>query len=134
MPQFAGRCNASPQVILMPPRTIHLVMDNLNTHREQALTETFGRHVGHRLWNRFTVHYTPKHGSWPNPAELEASLWSRQCLGRQRVATLGELRRRTAAWNRWANRTQLKIDWRFSTTDARRVFGYQRIVTHESKH
>jgi hypothetical protein len=50
------------------------------------------------------------------------------------VATLGELRGRTAAWNRWANRTQLKIDWRFSTTDARRVFGYQRIVTHESKH
>jgi hypothetical protein len=57
-------------------------MDNLNTHREQAVTETFGRHVEHRLWNRFTVHYTPKHGSWPNPAELEASLWSRQCLGR----------------------------------------------------
>jgi hypothetical protein len=96
-------------------------MDNLNTHREQAVTETFGRHVEHRLWNRFTVHYTPKHGSWPN-------------LGRQQVATLGELRGRTAAWNRWANRTQLKIDWRFSTTDARRVFGYQRIVTHESKH
>jgi hypothetical protein len=80
------------------------------------------------------VHYTPKHGSWLNPAELEASLWSRQCLGRQRVASLTELRERTHAWNRWANRTKLKIDWRFSTADARRVFHYQRIATHESKH
>src|SRR5262245_52059671 len=89
---------------------------------------------GHRLWRRFTVHYTPKHGSWLNPAELEASLSSRQCLGRQRVASLTELRERTTAWNRWANRTKLKIDWRFSTADARRVFHYQRIATHESKH
>lgn len=133
MPQFA---RALQRIAARYPgaRTIHLVMDNLNTHREQSLTETFGRQGGHRLWNRFTVHYTPKHGSWLNPAELEASLWSRQCLGRQRVATLGELRRRTAAWNRWANRTQLKIDWRFSTADARRVFRYQRIAAHESKH
>jgi hypothetical protein len=57
-----------------------------------------------------------------------------QCLGRQRVASLAELRERTSAWNRWANRTKLKIDWRFSTADARRVFYYQRIATHESKH
>ena len=61
------------------------------------------------------MHYTPKHGSWLNPAELEASLWSRQCLGRQRVASLAELRERTSAWNRWVNRIKLKIDWRFST-------------------
>ena len=115
-------------------RTIHLVLDNLNTHREKSLTTTFGARAGHRLWRRFTLHYTPKHGSWLNPAELEASLWSRQCLGRQRVASLAELRKRTSAWNRWANRTKLKIDWRFSTADARRVFHYQRIATHESKH
>jgi hypothetical protein len=50
------------------------------------------------------------------------------------VASLTELRERTKAWNRWANRTKLKIDWRFSTADARRVFHYQRIATHESKH
>ena len=115
-------------------RTIHLVLDNLNTHREKSLIATFGVQAGHRLWRRFTVHYTPKHGSWLNPAELEASLWSRQCLGRQRVASLAELRQRTSAWNRWVNRIKLKIDWRFSTADARRVFHYQRIVTHESKH
>ena len=133
MPQFA---RALKRIAANFPAagTIHLVMDNLNTHREQSLTQTFGQQVGHRLWKRFTVHYTPIHGSWLNPAELEASLWSRQCLGRQRIATLGELRRRTTAWNRWANRSKLKIDWRFSTADARRVFHYQRIATHESKH
>jgi hypothetical protein len=99
MPQFAG---ALKGIAASYPdaRTIHLVMDNLNTHREKSLTEAFGRQLGHRLWQRFTVHYTPKHGSWLNPAELEASLWSRQSLGRQRIATPGELRRRTAAWNR----------------------------------
>jgi len=90
--------------------TIHLVLDNLNTHREKSLAATFGAEEGHRLGSRLTVHYTPKHGSWLNPAELEASLWSRQCLGRQRVATFTELRRRTNAWNRWANRTKIKID------------------------
>ena len=115
-------------------RTIHLVLDNLNTHREKSLIATFGAQTGHRLWRRFKVHYTPKHGSWLNPAELEASLWSRQCLGRQRVASLAELRERTSAWNRWVNRIKLKIDWRFSIADARRVFHYQRIATHESKH
>jgi hypothetical protein len=75
----------------------------------------------------------PTHDSWLNPAELEASLWSRQCLGRQRVATLAELRQRTAAQNQWANRTRIKIDWRFSTADARRVCPYQGIATHRSK-
>jgi hypothetical protein len=58
-------------------------MDNLNTHREKSLIDSFGVERGHAVWSRFTVHYTPKHGSWLNPAELEASLWSRQCLGRQ---------------------------------------------------
>src|SRR5262252_6726435 len=61
-------------------RTIHLVVDNLNTHCEKSCVEAFGR-AGLRLWQRFTVHYTPKHGSWLNAAELEASLVSRECLG-----------------------------------------------------
>jgi transposase len=132
-PQFAG---ALKRIATTYPAaaTIHLVMDNLNTHCEKSLTTSFGAEEGHRLWSRFTVHYTPKHGSWLNPAELEASLWSRQCLGRQRVATLAELRQRTAAWNNWANRTRIKIDWRFSTADARRVFHYKGILMHGSKH
>ena len=115
-------------------RTIHLVMDNLNTHRAKSLTGSFGEREGRRLWARFTVHYTPKHGSWLNPAELEASLWSRQCLGRDRVSTLDELSRRTRAWNTHANRSHHGIDWRFTTADARRVFGYKRSATLGSKH
>jgi len=133
----AGQCaGALKRIALSYPEasTIHLVLDNLNTPQEKSLTATFGAEAGHQLWSRLTVHYTPKHGSWLNPAELEASLWSRQCLGRQRVATLTELRCRTSAWNRWANHTKIKIDWRFSTADARRVFHYQPIATHESKH
>lgn len=131
--QFAG---ALKRIAATYPEaaTIHLVMDNLNTHCEKSLTTSFGTEQGHSLWSRFQVHYTPKHGSWLNPAELEASLWSRQCLGRQRVATLAELRQRTAAWNKWANHTRIKIDWRFSTADARRVFHYKGILMPGSKH
>ena len=78
-------------------RTIHLVMDNLNTHCEKSLIGAFGALEGRRLWRRFTVHHTPKHASWLNPAEIEVGLWSRECLGRDRVATFGELSRRTRA-------------------------------------
>jgi hypothetical protein len=55
-------------------KTIHLVMDNLNTHHRKSLTDTFGEEVGSEIWGRFTVHYTPKHGSWLNQAEIEISL------------------------------------------------------------
>lgn len=114
--------------------TIHLVMDNLNTHCEKPLAGAFGPEQGHKLWSRFTAHYTPKHGSWLNPAELEASLWSRECLGRDRVSTFAELSRRTRAWNACANRGRRSIRWRFTTADARRVFAYKQSVTHRSKH
>lgn len=60
-------------------RPIHRVVDNLNTHREQALTDHFGREDGHTLWRRLTVHDTPKHVSWLNQAEIELSLVTRQC-------------------------------------------------------
>ena len=84
-------------------RTIHLVMDNLNTHCQKSLTDAFGAFEGRRLWRRFTVHYTPKHASWLNPAEFQVSLWSRECLGHDRIATFAELSRRTRAWNTGAN-------------------------------
>ena len=61
--------------------TIHLVMDNLNTHHEKSLIDLFGPRAGRAVWRRLTVHYTPKHGSWLNQAEIELSLVSRQCLG-----------------------------------------------------
>jgi transposase len=66
--------------------TIHLVMDNLSSHTRKALLERFGTGAGDWLWNRFTVHYTPKHGSWLNQAEIAIGLFSRQCLGQRRIA------------------------------------------------
>ena len=109
-------------------------MDNLNTHCEKSLADHFGTERGRQLWARFTVHYTPKHGSWLNPAELEASLWSRECLGHNRVASFAELRRRTRVCNARANGSRRRIDWRFTSADARRVFRYKQGITHGSKH
>ena len=115
-------------------KTIHVVMDNLNTHCEKSLVAALGALEGRRLWRRFTVHYTPKHASWLNPAEIEVSLWSRECLGRDRVATFEELRARTRAWNARANNHRRRINWQFTTADARRVFGYKQGAMHGAKH
>ena len=115
-------------------KTIHVVMDNLNTHCEKSLTDAFGALDGRRLWRRFTVHHTPKHASWLNPAEIEVGLWSRECLGRDRVASFAELSRRTRAWNTRANRSRRCISWQFTTADARRVFRYERSAMHGSGH
>ena len=65
-------------------KTIHLVMDNLNIHRRKSLTDLFGAEIGGEVWDRFTVHYTPTHGSWLNQAEIEIGIFSRQCLGKQK--------------------------------------------------
>jgi DDE superfamily endonuclease len=115
-------------------KTIHAVMDNLNTHCEKSLIDGFGEFEGRRLWRRFTVHYTPKHASWLNPAEIEVSLWSRECLGRDRIATFEELRARTRAWNARANKSRRRINWQFTTADARRVFGYKQSAMHGARH
>src|SRR5439155_9212161 len=106
-------------------RTIHLVLDNLNIHCRKSLTDHFGLEQGTQLWNRFTVHYTPKHGSWLNQAEIEIGLFSRQCLGKRRIPDLKTLRREAHAWNRHMNRNQVKINWKFDRKAARRKFGYK---------
>jgi hypothetical protein len=105
-------------------RTIHLVMDNLNIHCRKTLTDQFGEEWGGYLWNRLTVHYTPKHGSWLNQAEIEISLFARQCLGRRRIPTLLLLQRQVRAWNRKVNRDKVKINWQFTRKKARQKFGY----------
>ena len=110
-------------------KTIHLVMDNLSTHTEKSLTVAFGEAEGRKLWKRFTAHFTPKHGSWLNPAECEIGMWSKECLGRNRVPTLPALKRRTCAWNSRLNRQRRTINWQYTTTDARRDFRYERIST-----
>ena len=65
--------------------TIQLVMDNLNIHRIRSLTDLYGNEVGKEIWDRFTVHYTPTHGSWLNQAEIEIGIFARQCLGVRRI-------------------------------------------------
>jgi len=84
-------------------RVIHLVMDNLNIHCEKSLTDTFGPREGRRIWRRLRVHFTPKHGSWLNQAELELSLVSRGCFGARRIDTLARLAEETRAWSQRAD-------------------------------
>ena len=107
-------------------QTIHLVMDNLNIHCRKSLTDAFGDEVGGELWGRFTVHYTPKHGSWLNQAEIELSLNSRQCLGKRRIPDLTTLRRETRAWSRKTNRSRTKVNWTFTGKKARKAFHYRK--------
>jgi hypothetical protein len=105
--------------------TIHLVMDNLNIHSRKSLTDHFGEQKGGDIWDRLSVHYTPKHGSWLDQAEIELSLYSRQCLGTRRIADLETLKRETKAWNRRANQKRTRIDWRFTRKKARKLFQYE---------
>ena len=106
-------------------KTIHLVMDNLNIHRRKALADVFGAEMAAQVWDRFTVHYTPTHGSWLNQAEIEIGLFSRQCLGKRRIPSLKILKAEARAWNRRINRARVKINWKFDRRAARRKFGYK---------
>ena len=113
-------------------RTIHLVMDNLNIHSRKSLTDLLGQEIGREVWDRFTVHYTPTHGSWLNQAEIEIGMLSRQCLGSRRIPDLTTLRRETRAWNRRVNRARTRINWKFDRRAARRKFGYKKNVSTRS--
>jgi transposase len=95
-----------------------VVQDNLNTHTPAALYAAFEPHEAKRIWDRLEFHYTPKHGSWLNMAEIELSVLSRQCLDR-RIPDQERLRREVAAWEERRNRAKTTIDWRFTTADAR---------------
>jgi len=106
-------------------QTIHLVMDNLNIHHRKALIDLYGPEVGADIWSCFTPHYTPKHGSWLNQAEIEIGILSRQCLGHRRICDLKLLKSETRAWNRRMNRDRVSINWTFGRKDARRKFGYK---------
>ena len=99
-------------------RKVHLVMDNLNTHGGAALYKAFPAEEAHRLLSRLEFHFTPKHGSWLNVAEIELSVLSRQCLDR-RIADLETLQQEVEAWQTERNETRTKVYWRFTTRDAR---------------
>lgn len=106
-------------------RTIHLVMDNLNTHNEGSLIQAFGEDEARRIWSRFTVHYTPKHGSWLDQAEIAIGMLSSECLGRRRFTDKSVLTNEVAAWARRANRQARLIRWSFTVRKARRTFRYK---------
>ncbi len=98
---------------------IVLVMDNLNTHAVSSLYETFPPDEAFRLAQRLEMHFTPKHGSWLNIAEIELSAMAAQCLGGRRIPDLMTLNAELAAWQTRRNQSQKGVDWQFSTSDAR---------------
>ena len=95
-----------------------LVLDNLNTHSTASLYEAFEPAEARRLAERLRIHYTPKHGSWLNIAEIELSALSTQCLDR-RIPDMETMRSEMAAWEQDRNNRQISIDWQFTAGDAR---------------
>jgi hypothetical protein len=98
---------------------IRVVLDNLNTHKIASLYEAFTPTEARRIARKLEFHYTPKHGSWLNMAEIELSVLQQQCLDR-RIPDANTLTREIAAWERQRNAEQATIDWRFSVSDARK--------------
>ena len=113
---------------------IHAVMDNLSTHSRKALVMSFGPDEGTRIWDRFEVHFTPKHGSWLNQAEIEISMFSRQCLGKDRIASIATMRKRAGAWVDRMNREKVKINWTFTREKAQKIFRYESSKSPEKGH
>ena len=97
---------------------VRLVMDNLNTHTTASLYEAFEPEEARRLARRLEIHYTPKHGSWLNVAEIELSALNGQCLSR-RMPNMELMRKEVEAWERDRNNRATTIDWRFTTENAR---------------
>src|ERR1700680_2611211 len=92
--------------------------------RALALLQLSAGQTAGRVAKNLMVHYTPRHGSWLNQAEIEISLFARQCLGRRRIPSLAVLERESRAWNRRANRDRVKINWQFTRKRARAKFRY----------
>lgn len=97
---------------------IRLVMDNLNTHTIGSLYETFPPEEARRIAEKLEIHYTPKHGSWLNVAEIELRVLTVQCLSR-RIANADVLRRQVRAWETSRNASRAQVDWQFTAGDAR---------------
>jgi len=97
---------------------IVLVMDNLNTHNKSSLYEAFEPAEAKRIADKLEIHYTPKHGSWLDMAEIELGILSRQCLSR-RIENMEQLEKEALAWGKNRNAKKEKVDWQFTTADAR---------------
>ena len=97
---------------------IVLVMDNLNTHNKSSLYEAFEPAEAKRIADKLEIHYTPKHGSWLDMAEIELGILARQCLSR-RIDNMEQLKNEVAAWQVIRNTAEAKVNWRFTTDNAR---------------
>jgi len=100
-------------------KKVVLVMDNLNTHSTSSLYKAFAPAEAFKLASRLEIHYTPKHGSWLNIAEVELSALSIQCLGDRRIPSIKSLNGHLLAWHTTRNAAQKGVDWQFTTDDAR---------------
>jgi DDE superfamily endonuclease len=96
-----------------------LVCDNLNTHKTASFYEAFEPQEARRLIERLEIHYTPKHGSWLNIAEIELSVLTSQCLNNRYISDIRTLAKETKAWEKHRNLNQKGVDWQFTTADAR---------------
>lgn len=99
-------------------KKVLLVMDNLNTHGIASLYAAFPADEAKRLADRLEIHFTPKHGSWLNIAEIELSVLKRQCLA-GRIDCIDKMRKKVSIWNADRNSRQSTVDWQFRTDDAR---------------
>ena len=108
-----------------------MVMDNLNTHNGASLYESFPPEEARRLLERLEIHYTPKHGSWLNIAEIELRILSGQCLNR-RIPDISALEEETTAWQNQRNCLHAKVDWQFFNVDAR--IKLKRNTSHINQH
>ena len=115
---WAHRIRHLVDVLYPRAKRISLVMDNLNTHTGASLYKAFPPEEAWRLLDKLEIHYTPKHGSWLNMAEIELSILSRQCLDR-RIPDQEALKIEVAAWQAKRNAIARPMEWRFTTEDAR---------------
>ena len=115
---YAAHLKALVDVQYPQARKILIVQDQLNTHRAASLYKAFAPAEARRLLDKLEFHFTPKHGSWLNMAEIELSVLARQCLAR-RIPDQESLRQQVNAWQQARNSQQRTVDWQFTTADAR---------------
>ena len=121
-PDFVGFIRYLVDTVYVGARRIHLVLDNLNTHFRASFVQVMGARQARIFLRRVEFHYTPKHASWLNMAEIEIGILDRQCIG-GRIASTDLLSARVAAWQQRRNDERRQIEWRFTRRDADRKLG-----------
>jgi hypothetical protein len=123
IPDFAARMKHLCDEMYPEAEVIWVVLDNLNTHKIGSLFAVYPPEEARRLARRLELHFTPKHASWPNMAECELSVLSRQCLDR-RFASRGAVETEVKPWEQERSRAKVKINWCFRGADARRKLAH----------